>query len=361
MKIKASFRYNLTITPGNDCWIEKAVELSPDDFFQLQIGPLQEMPFITENKDCMFDDGSVKHCLLLLEQGGLDGVLIQSTGPDYPYYAAYISGMRDILNAELDRAAAFIVQQCMENSGEGNWCVSFNGRPGSAHGYVTFRELEKQFGLVLRDGNGLDALLLDALRRQPGVTGAELNDGIAETACSLSLHERQDARKISSAGFSPERAAELFENAVSSALGLYRGEDLYTMLHGSFGLTIQEIRDHGYLSNEELTDICRVPQHMLEGGTTVRDLLGLEGLPERASLAHRDSVFLVPVEDLKKLTDKGREDFAALLDARVCDIQVDDGVPELLLEGVEAAELDRLHDELEAHEQAERAMGPVME
>lgn len=42
MNIKASFRYNLTTTPGNDCRIEKAVELSPDDFFQLQIGPLQE-------------------------------------------------------------------------------------------------------------------------------------------------------------------------------------------------------------------------------------------------------------------------------------------------------------------------------
>ena len=42
------------------------------------------------------------------------------------------------------------------------------------------------------------------------------------------------------------------------------------------------------------------------------------------------------------------------------DSRVDEGIPELLLEGVEAAELDRLHDELEAHEQAERAMGPAM-
>ena len=360
MKIKASFRYNLTTTPGDDCRIEKAVELSPDDFFQMQIGPLQKMPFITENKNCMFDNGGVKHCLLALEQGGLDGVLIQSSGPDYPYYAAYISGMRDILNAELERAAAFIVRQCMENSGEGNWRVSFNGRPGSAHGYVACRELEERFGLVIRDGNGLDALLMDALRRQPGVTGAELNDGIVETACGLSLHERQDARKISSAGFSPERTAELFENAVSSALDLYRGEDLYAMLHGSFGLTIQEIRDHGYLSDQELSDICQVPQQVLEGGMTVRDILALDGLPEDASLAHKNSVFLVPVEDLKLLTDSGREDFAALLDARVNDIRVDEETPELLLDGVEASELDRLHDELEAHKQAEEAMGPLM-
>ena len=361
MKIKASFRYNLTTTPGNDCRIQKAVELSPDDFFQLQIGPLQEMPFISENKDCMFEDGSIKHCLLALEQGGLDGVLIQSTGPDYPCYAAYISGMRDILNAELDRAADFIVRQCMENSGEGNWCVPFNGRPGCAHGYVALHELEEPFGLVIRDGNGLDAMLMDAIRRQPGVTGAELNGGIVETACDLSLHKRQNAREAASAGFPPERAAELFENAVSSALGLYQGEDLYTMLHGSFGLTVQEIRNHGYLSDQELADICCIPQQVLKGGMAVRDVLPLDGLPKGASLAHKNSVFLVPLEDLKKLTGRGREDFASLLAAQVNDIRVDEGVPELLLEGVEAAELDRLHDELEAHERAERAMSPVME
>lgn len=133
------------------------------------------------------------------------------------------------------------------------------------------------------------------------------------------------------------------------------------MLHGSFGLTVQEIRNHGYLSDQELADICCIPQQVLKGGMAVRDVLPLDGLPKGASLAHKNSVFLIPLEDLKKLTGRGREDFASLLDAQVNDIRVDEGVPELLLEGVEAAELDRLHDELEAHERAERAMSPVME
>ena len=51
--------------------------------------------------------------------------------------------------------------------------------------------------------------------------------------------------------------------------------------------------------------------------------------------------------------------FAALLDARVANIRVDDGEPELVLEGVEAAELERFCDALEAHEQAEQAMGDM--
>ena len=93
---------------------------------------------------------------------------------------------------------------------------------------------------------------------------------------------------------------------------------------------------------------------------TVRDLLSLDGLPDGASLAHKNSVFLLPVEDLKKLTASGQEDFAALLDALAADVQVNEAVPELVLEGVEAAELERFCTELEAHEQAEQAMGPAM-
>ena len=93
---------------------------------------------------------------------------------------------------------------------------------------------------------------------------------------------------------------------------------------------------------------------------TVRDALSIDGLPESAFLAHKNSVFLVPMDDLKMLADTGKEDFTALLDARITDIRVDEETPELLLEGVEASELDRLHDELEAHKEAERAMGPAM-
>ena len=359
MKIKTNFSYALNYFGEADCRIEKLVEASPEDFKELQIS-LQDNPLLLKHKDCMYEQDGVCHCLLVLEQEGYDGILVESKGPGYPFYGAYITGMRDVLNGELNRAADFIVRQCMENSGEGNWCVPFNGRPGCAHGYVALHELEEPFGLVIRDGNGLDAMLMDAIRRQPGVTGVELNGGIVETACDLSLHKRQNAREAASAGFPPERAAELFENAVSSALGLYQGEDLYTTLHGSFGLTVQEIRGHGYLSGQELADICHVPQQVLKGGMTVRDVLPLDGLPEDASLEHKNSVFLVPLEDLKLLTDAGKEDFAALLDARVADIRVDEETPELLLEGVEAAELDRLHDKLEAHKQAEQAMGPAM-
>ena len=66
------------------------------------------------------------------------------------------------------------------------------------------------------------------------------------------------------------------------------------------------------------------------------------------------------LEGLKKLTPSGQEDFAALLDAHAADIRIDDeGKTELVLEGVEAAELELFCNALDAHEQAERTMGDM--
>ncbi len=348
MKFKANFTEKPLNFQMDDCQIEKVVELSHEDFYRLKITPLDNQPFIRENKGCMFNRDGVIHCLLALSQGDNDGILVDAEKYDCARIAAYIPGMRDILNAELERAAARIVQDAAEHSRDGNWHISFD----------TLRE---QTGLNVQVGNGLDEMLLEKLAKHEEVFSASLRSDRIEMVCRLSHCAHSEETVVRSlSGFSPSRQAEVLENAISSALGLYRGEDMYTMLHDCFGLTIQEIRDHEYLTDQELTDICRVPPQVLEGGITVRDVLALDGLPGRTSLAHKNSVFLVPVEDLKKLTAKGQKDFAALLDARVSDVRVDEETPELLLEGVEAAELDQLHDELEAHKEAERTMGPAM-
>ena len=44
---------------------------------------------------------------------------------DYARLAAYIPGMRDIVNAQMDRAADFIIRWGTENTTSGSWCVYF--------------------------------------------------------------------------------------------------------------------------------------------------------------------------------------------------------------------------------------------
>lgn len=356
------FKANPIYKPSNfqmDVWqVEKLVVLPASEFDTLVTMPMAEHPVIAANKGCMSSDGGTIHALLVLDEGRQDGVLVESEGYDYVRYGACVTGARDIVQARLDRAADFIIQQCIENPGGGSFHAYFNRRPGLGYCGVSFDELEERLGLTIRDGNGLDAMLLDTLRRRPEVSTVQLADGCVDTMCHLEVRKELDtqAKKVS-APLKKKRKAKLFDNAVSAICELFRGEDLYAMLHGSIGLTIQEIRAHGYMSDQELCDTCHVPVQMLDCDMKVRDVLQLDGVPSSAYLSLEDSQCPVPLEGVKALIDGHPEEFAALLDAQVVDIKVDYEDLELVLEGIEAQELERLHDMIEAHQQT---LGPTM-
>lgn len=165
------FKANLIEKPGNfqmdDCLIEKVVELTREEFGKLKFTPMEKQPFITENKSCMYSRDGILHCLLALGPDSNDGILIEAAGYDYPRLAAYIPGMRDILNAEMDRAADFIVRQGVENTDSGNWCVYFE-------------ELAEGLGLNIQAGNGLDSMLRTALKCRPEVAAVDMHDGCIE-------------------------------------------------------------------------------------------------------------------------------------------------------------------------------------
>ena len=118
------FKANFVEKPGNfqmdDCQIEKMVELSHEDFCRLKITPLANQPFLAEHKGCMFSRDGVIHCLLALGQGSNDGVLVDAEQYNCARLAAYIPGMRDIVNAEMDRAADFIIRWGTENTASGS-------------------------------------------------------------------------------------------------------------------------------------------------------------------------------------------------------------------------------------------------
>ena len=165
------FRANFVEKPGNfqmdDCQIEKVVELSHEDFCRLKITPLADQPFIRENKGCMFSRDGVIHCLLALGQGSNDGVLVDAEQYDCARLAAYIPGMRDIVNAKMDRAADFIIRWDTENPASGSWCVYFE-------------DLEEHLDLTVREGSGFDSMLRAALKRRPEVAAVDMHDGCIE-------------------------------------------------------------------------------------------------------------------------------------------------------------------------------------
>lgn len=167
MKFKANFTEKPVNFQMDDCQIEKVVELSHEDFCRLKITPLVEQPFIRENKGCMFHRNGIIHCLLALGQGSNDGILVDAEKYDYARLAAYIPGMRDIVNAQMERAADFIIQRGTENTASGSWCVYFD-------------DLEEHLDLTVREGSGFDSMLRAALKRRPEVSAVDMHDGCIE-------------------------------------------------------------------------------------------------------------------------------------------------------------------------------------
>ena len=168
MKFKANFTEKPANFQMDDCRIEKVVELSHEDFCRLKITPLADQPFIRENKGCMFHRDGIIHCLLALGQGSNDGILVDAEKYDYARLAAYIPGMRDIVNAQMDRAADFIIRWGTENTTSGSWCVYFE-------------DLEEHLDLTVREGSGLDSMLRAALKQRPEVSAVDMHDGCIET------------------------------------------------------------------------------------------------------------------------------------------------------------------------------------
>lgn len=242
------FKANFVEKPGNfqmdDCRIEKVVELSHEDFCRLKITPLVAQPFIMENKDCMFHRDGVIHCLLALGQGSNDGVLIDAEKYDYARLAAYIPGMRDIVNAEMDRAAELIIRDGTEKSMSACWCV-----------YL--KELEEQLGLTVREGSGFDSMLRAALKRRPEVSAVDMHDGCIE----MEYH--------------PEYCRQLKENEtpellLKDLLPLLKGGGLMFLCHEEAEqsvlvenlceLTDAGQEDHAALLNARVSEICDTPE-----------------------------------------------------------------------------------------------------
>ena len=238
------FKANFVEKPGNfqmdDCQIEKMVELSHEDFCRLKITPLANQPFLAEHKGCMFSRDGVIHCLLALGQGSNDGVLVDAEQYNCARLAAYIPGMRDIVNAEMDRAADFIIRWGTENTASGSWCVYFN-------------DLEEHLALTVRE----DSMLRAALKRRPEVSAVDMHDGCIE----MEYH--------------PEYCRQLKENKapellLKDLLPLLKGSGLMFLCHEEAEQSVLvenlcELTDagqenHAALLSARVSEICDTPE-----------------------------------------------------------------------------------------------------
>lgn len=336
MKIKANLLNKPVNFQMDDCQIEKVVELPRDQFSELVITPLTNQPFITENKRWMFVDDSAVHCLLALGQGSGDGVLIYSAGYDYPRLAAYLPGIRDILNARLERAADFIVQQGTEAAENGSWSINFE-------------ELEKRTGISVCRGNGLDGMLLEALARRREVASAALTDTGIDTVYHLNFCPKVPGQKLCYFTKLPEeQRTRLFYKAVETLCDFFGDENLYGVLHNGLQIPNEEILARGYLSAEAMLAAGAVMVLPENSDISLRDVLQYE-LAEKLALIHSQGGEPVSLAQEEDLTRAERKRFSDVLDARDLESRTGEHGTELIIGGVKPERLEQFRSVLDAY------------
>ena len=78
------------------CEIEKWVFLPHSDFERLKANPYQEHEAITAARDLMYEDKNAYHCIMLLDEYGEDGLLIEAEGFDYPRLSMFVPDAKSI-------------------------------------------------------------------------------------------------------------------------------------------------------------------------------------------------------------------------------------------------------------------------
>jgi hypothetical protein len=144
---------------------------------------------------------------------------------------------------------------------------------------------------------------------------------------------------------------------------MYHGEDGYHCLLAlgeghSDGILI-EAEGYNYPRKAAYVPGARAIAGQGMGGIKLRDLM-MVGSLSNAYLTHTDpEVSFVDAGLLDTLTDTGREEYAALLNAEVVSIRSDDGLPEIVLGGIEPQTLMDFYEAAMDHRRAELEMGDM--
>ena len=162
LNLQAVFERKSNEFPVRDCVIDTIVELPDVEYKSFRSNLIRDIGFISENIDRMHvDKDGIYHCLLVLGEKQLDGVLVESEGYDYARYASFLPGARDFVTARLNELADQIIKEGTQNTGSGTWAVSFD-------------ELKEKYNVSLDSDNGISSMLLSILEAKPEMSEVEL-------------------------------------------------------------------------------------------------------------------------------------------------------------------------------------------
>ncbi|MCQ4022847.1 DUF6329 domain-containing protein [Ruminococcus sp. zg-924] len=115
----------------NRCQIDKTIELSHTEFEHFRRNTLADYDFIRNSLDDLpTTNDNTRHCIMLLDDGGDDGILVDPQGYDYARYSEYVPNARQLcrlgqfpaleeMTADMERLVDYYTKQALETQSEG--------------------------------------------------------------------------------------------------------------------------------------------------------------------------------------------------------------------------------------------------
>ena len=101
MIIQAELKRKQSEYEGEACIVDKIIELPAQRFQQFSHALLMDYDFIAENKSAIRHDDDARHCLLILNADGTDGILVDPQGYNYARYSAFVPNARSLLTSDM--------------------------------------------------------------------------------------------------------------------------------------------------------------------------------------------------------------------------------------------------------------------
>ena len=101
MIIQAELKCKQPGCEADPCAVDKVIELPSLRFQQFSRALLADYDFIAENKDAIRHDEATRHCLLILDAEGKDGLLVDPQGHNYARYSAFVPNARSLLTPDM--------------------------------------------------------------------------------------------------------------------------------------------------------------------------------------------------------------------------------------------------------------------
>ena len=151
MRGKSKFERKQAVLEVDEFVVEAATVLPHDQYNRFANNLLYDYDFIIEHNDkmCVDSDG-ITHVLLVLDEEGEDGVLVNSEGSAYARYTGYMSGAKKRLRDEIKEIADAIIQGRFGDTGKGSWVVGFD-------------DVKEHFDLTVNKTNGIGEMLIAEL------------------------------------------------------------------------------------------------------------------------------------------------------------------------------------------------------